>query len=84
MKSFEKIGLFVGGIVFGAITNKVLQSEDAKKVYTHTTAATLRAKNSVMKSVTKVKEEADDILAKAKDINEDRLLKQERDAGEIK
>ena len=51
---------------------KILGSKDAKKAYTHTTAAVLRAKESVMTAVTKVRENADDILADAKDINEKR------------
>lgn len=47
-------------------------SKDAKKAYTHCTAAALRAKDSVMKTVTKVQENAEDIYAEAKQINRDR------------
>ena len=49
---------------------KILSSKDAKKVYTHTTAAALRAKDSVMTTVTVIRENAGDILADAKAINE--------------
>ena len=35
---------------------KVLSSKDAKKAYVHCTAAALRAKNSVMKTVSTVQE----------------------------
>ena len=51
---------------------KILSSKDAKKVYTHTTAAALRAKDSVMTTVTVIRENAGDILADAKAINERR------------
>ena len=74
MKSIiTKIGLFAGGVLFGTAGIKILSSKDAKKVYTHTTAAALRAKESVMSTVTTVKENAGDILADAKEINEKRV-----------
>lgn len=76
---WEKAGLFVGGILFGTAGLKILGSKDAKKVYAHTTAAALRAKESVMATVTTVKENADDILADAKEINEKRAA----DAEEV-
>ena len=72
MASWGKIGLFAGGVLFGTAGLKLLSSKDAKKVYTHTTAAVLRAKECVMSTSTKIKESADDILADAKKINEDR------------
>ena len=73
MKSiWKQIGIFAGGVLFGTAGIKILGSEDAKKAYTHTTAAVLRAIESVMTAVTKVRENADDILADAKDINEKR------------
>lgn len=69
---FDKLGLFAGGVLFGTAGLKVLASKDAKKVYAQTTAAALRAKETVMTTVTNIKENADDILAEAKDINEKR------------
>lgn len=72
MASWSKIGLFAGGVLFGTAGLKLLSSKDAKKVYTHTTAAVLRAKECVMTTSTKIKESADDILVDAKKINEDR------------
>ena len=42
--------LFLGGVLFGTAGIKVLSSKDAKKAYTHCTAAALRAKDSVMKN----------------------------------
>ncbi len=66
----KKIGLFAAGVLFGTAGIKLLGSRDAKKVYAHTTAAALRAKEDVMKTVTVVRESADDIYAEAKAINE--------------
>ena len=68
----KKIGLFAAGALFGTAGIKLLGSRDAKKVYAHTTAAALRAKDSVMTAVTAVREGADDIYAEAKAINERR------------
>ena len=66
------LGLFVGGVLFGTAGIKILSSRDARKVYTSCTAAVLRAKDCVMKTVTAVQENAEDILAEAKQINEKR------------
>ena len=68
----KKFGLFAAGVLFGTAGIKMLSSKDAKKVYTHTTAAVLRAKDSVMETVTTVRESAEDIYADAKAINEQR------------
>ncbi len=69
----KKFGLFAAGVLFGTAGIKMLSSKDAKKVYTHTTAAVLRAKDSVMETVTTVRENAEDIYADAKAINEQRV-----------
>ena len=69
---FKKIGLFAGGVLFGTAGIKALSSKDAKKAYTQTTAAALRVKDSVMNTVTAVRENADDIYADAQAINEQR------------
>ncbi len=69
---WDKLGLFAGGVLFGTAGLKILGSKDAKKVYTGTTAAVLRAKECVMKTATNIKENADDIVADAKGINEKR------------
>ena len=75
----KKFGLFAAGVLFGTAGIKLLSSKDAKKVYTHTTAAVLRAKDSVMETVTAVRENAEDIYADAKAINQQRA-QQEADA----
>ena len=73
----KKVGLFAAGVLFGTAGIKVLSSKDAKKAYAHTTAAALRAKDSVMTTVTAVRESADDIYAEAKAINEARAKAEE-------
>ena len=75
----KKFGLFAAGVLLGTAGIKVLSSKDAKKVYTHTTAAVLWAKDSVMETVTTVRENAEDIYADAKAINQQRA-QQEADA----
>ena len=72
-----KIALFVGGTIFGSAGFKLLGSKDARKVYTHITAAALRCKDQVMRDVETVQENCADILADAKAINEERAAKKE-------
>lgn len=67
-----KIALFLGGTLFGSAGLKILSGRDARKVYTHTTAAVLRCKNEVMKHAVLVQESCSDILADAKQINAER------------
>ena len=73
--NWKKPGLFAAGVAFGTAGIKILTSDDAKKLYTNCTAAVLRAKSCVMKTATSVQENAGDILAEAKQINEDRAAK---------
>lgn len=77
-----KLGLFAGGVLFGTAGLKVLSSKDAKKAYTHATAAALRAKDCVMTTVTTVRENAEDILADAKQQNEARAAEAEAEVIE--
>ena len=39
----KKTGIFAAGVLFGTAGIKLLTSRDAKKVYSHGTAAVLRA-----------------------------------------
>ena len=45
MNYYKSLALFAGGVLFGSAGIKLLSSKDAKKVYTHTTAAALRMKD---------------------------------------
>ena len=73
----KKTGLFAAGVLFGTAGLKVLSSDDAKKFYTNCTAAVLRAKKCLMKTVTTVQENAGDIYEDAKTINEERAAAKE-------
>ena len=72
-----KAALFIGGTLFGSAGLKILSGRDARKVYTHATAATLRCRDEVMKHVELVQEGCSDILADAKQINEKRRKEEE-------
>ena len=68
----KKAGIFAAGVLFGTAGIRILSGKDAKKIYTHGTAAILRAKECVMRTVTSVQENAEDIYAEACQINEER------------
>ncbi len=77
----KTVGTFVGGLLFGTAGLKILTSDDAKKVYTNCTAAGMRAKDCVMKTVNSVQENVGDIVAEAEQINEER--QEAKEAAEI-
>ena len=81
MKIYSKLACFVGGALFGSVGIKLLSSKDAKKAYTHITAAGLRMKDSAMKTVATVQENAGDILSSAKELNEERAAKEAEEAA---
>lgn len=74
--NWKKTGIFAAGVAFGTAGIKILSSKDAKKLYTSCTAAVLRAKECVMKTISVVQENAEDIYADAKLINEERAEKE--------
>ena len=84
MNCYKNLALFAGGVLFGSAGIKLLSSKDAKKIYTHTTAAALRMKETNVDTVTAVQENAGDILAEAKELNEQRTAQDEvvEDAAE--
>ena len=83
--NWSKAAFFVGGALFGSVGLKLLSSKDAQKFYVHATAAGLRAKDSVMETVTVVQERSADILASAKELNEQRAAQEaaQNDEAEI-
>lgn len=81
MSVYTKLACFAGGALFGSFGIKLLSSKDAKKAYVHVTAAGLRMKDSVMGTVTTVQENAADVLASAKELNEDRAAKEAEEAA---
>ena len=80
MSVYTKLACFAGGALFGSFGIKILSSKDAKRAYTHITAAGLRMKDTVMETVTTVQENAADILASAKSMNEERAAKEAEEA----
>ena len=72
----KNLALFAGGVLFGTAGVKILSSKDVKKVYVEGTAAVLRARVCVMKTAETVQENAVDILAEAKQINERRAAEE--------
>ena len=76
----KKLGLFAGGVLFGTAGVKILGSEDEKKFYVNCVAAGLRARDCVMTTATNIQENAEDILAEAKQINEERAAKEAAEA----
>lgn len=84
MSVYSKLACFVGGTLFGSFGIKLLSSKDAKKVYVHATAAGLRMKDSVMETVTNMQENAADVLASAKELNEERAAKEAEESEAAK
>ena len=72
----KNLALFAGGVLFGTAGVKILSSKHVKKVYVEGTAAVLRARDCVMKTAETVQENAEDILAEAKQINERRAAEE--------
>ena len=69
---WKKCGWLGAGILLGSYGIRILTSRDAKKVYTHGTAAVLRMKDEVLKDVSLVRENCGDIAAEARELNEKR------------
>ena len=80
----EGSSVYAGTVVEEEMCIRDRSSKDAKKLYTNCTAAVLRAKECVMKTVTTVQENATDIYEGAKEINEERAAAEEafEDAAE--
>ena len=75
--NWKKVGIFFGGFAFGTVGLKALFSKDAKKCYTHVTAAALRVQDYTLKRTETLKENCEYIYEDAKDINEDRKAAEE-------
>ena len=75
--NWKKPGLFAAGVAFGTAGIKILTSDDAKKLYTNTIAAVLRAKACVLKTTSAVQENAEDIYSEAQQINEERAAEED-------
>ena len=80
--SLSRVACFVGGAVFGTVGLKVLSTKEAKNACVKVTATGLRVKDSVMDTVTLVQENAADVLAEAKELNEKRAAEEEKSEEE--
>ena len=69
-------GSVAAGALLSTVGYQILRSRDAKKLYTAATAAVLREKDTIMREVSSIKEDCEDIYADAKAENA-------RRAGEI-
>ncbi len=76
MSVWSTVGKIACGFVLGTAGVSILGSKDAKKCYTHVTAAAYRCKDSVMETYTNIKENCQDISADAKEINEKRYAEE--------
>ena len=87
MGAFKIARLVTYGFLAGTAGLKLLGSTDFKNAYTQVTAACMRMGDTVAEKATLIKENCDDILANAKDINEKRAEEEEArriaDAKEI-
>lgn len=72
MSAWKNVRMITYGFLIGTAGVSILGSKDAKKFYTHVTAAVKRGADSVMKTFTGIKEECEDIGADADEINEKR------------
>ena len=79
----KKTGIFAAGVLFGTAGIKLLTSRDAKKVYSHGTAAVLRAKDCIMKTVTNVQENASEIEAEAQVVEDEAEAEEQATENEI-
>lgn len=70
MSAWSHIALFAGGTLFGSAGFDMLSSDTAKKGYTHIIAGALRAKDAVMTNAANCKENWNDMVSDAKEINE--------------
>ena len=78
MSALKNICLLAGGFLIGTAGVGILSSKEARKVYAHTTAAVIRAKDCVMTKYDEIREGCGDILADARDINEKKAAECEK------
>ena len=72
MSAVSKIAIFAAGTLFGSAGFKALSTKEAKKVFVHTAAAGLKIKDYAMERVTALQENVGDIMAEAKELNDEK------------
>lgn len=71
-KVLKELACTAGGFLIGTAGIAILASKDAKKLYTHVTAAALRGKDKIMETGAKIKANAGDVYEDASVINNER------------
>ena len=79
----ENLGIFAAGVLFGTAGLKILSTKEAKNVYVKCAAAGLRGKDYIVETATVLQENAEDIIAEAKKMNEEKEKAQEQQEDEI-
>lgn len=65
-----KVRLVACGALLSTLGYRIVRSTEAKKLYTLAAAAVLREKEYIMTGLTDIREDCEDILADAKEVNE--------------
>lgn len=76
MFGWSKARLIGYGFILGTAGVKILSSSDAKRVYTHVTAAVMRGVDETVRIVQNVRENCEDIASEAKAMNEQRAAEE--------
>ena len=67
---WSHVGIFAGGILFATKGVELLRSRESRDVFVKATALGVRNRDDVMKCVTSIREECEDIYADALELNE--------------
>ncbi|MDO4804007.1 MAG: DUF6110 family protein [Lachnospiraceae bacterium] len=71
-----RLCFFAGGVWFGTVGARILSGRSAKKVYSHCTAAVIRAKDAVVDQASVIQENCSDIYETAKQINKEKAARE--------
>ena len=66
---WSHVGIFAGGILFATKGVELLRSRESRDVFVKATALGVRNRDDVMKCVTSIREECEDIYADALELN---------------
>ena len=75
--NWKKVGIFASGVLLEQLESKRFQARMLRTCTQIVQQAVLRAKDCVMKTATNIQENAEDIYAEAKNINEERAAEME-------
>ena len=68
--------MLIYGFLAGTAGVHILTTKEAKKIYTHITAAAMRGVDDVNRTVTRVKENCEDIAVDARAFNDEKAAKE--------